>query len=369
MAADFYFSATAAANSLVAKSASNSSPVILPANAVILDILVDAAGTGGTNPTFDMGYRLYTSGTDSPTALINEGDADAGKQVFSWAAGTAGASFGTAMSSSEMVYITGSAGASAATGGNVSGRILYYVPVPPPPSAIPVPPTPISAALAEVIAGLDTVSATQTRLVTLDSTYTNPLGVLSNGDLSYEWNNIGSFGCSYSTLPQSTGKYYFEVVNTQPGGFGGTIYDNWSFNGGISTDRGIGNDVLIGTTATAWGFSNTNSSGVSTDSRLFNSSTPIELVGTPQIPLNGYLGVAVDFDAGKIWFNANGTWVLSGNPAAGTNPAYTFTPNIIAYAGVGQGSRSPFGKSTINFGATAFAGTVPSGFVAWNVVS
>lgn len=128
MVADFYFSATAAANSLVAKSSTDSNPVILPVGAVIIDIDANAAGTGGSTPTFDMGHRLYTTGTNSAASLLNESDADAGKQVFNWASATAGASMGTAMSTSEMVYITGSVGASAATGGNVSGRIVYYVP-------------------------------------------------------------------------------------------------------------------------------------------------------------------------------------------------------------------------------------------------
>lgn len=128
MVADFYFSATATANSLVAKSSTDSNPVILPVGAEIVEIQANAAGTGGSTPTFDMGHRLYTTGTNSAGSLINEGDADAGKQVFNWASATAGASMGEVMSASEMVYITGSVGASAATGGNVSGRITYYVP-------------------------------------------------------------------------------------------------------------------------------------------------------------------------------------------------------------------------------------------------
>lgn len=128
MVAEFYFSATATANSLVAKSSTDSNPVILPAGAEIFEIQANAAGTGGSSPTFDMGHRLFTSGTNSAASLINEGDADAGKQVFTWASATAGASMGEIMSATQMVYITGSVGASAATGGNVSGRILYYVP-------------------------------------------------------------------------------------------------------------------------------------------------------------------------------------------------------------------------------------------------
>ena len=35
---------------------------------------------------------------------------------------------GAVMSTSELVYITGRKGASAATGGSISGRITYYVP-------------------------------------------------------------------------------------------------------------------------------------------------------------------------------------------------------------------------------------------------
>lgn len=128
MSAEFYFDPTAAANTLVQKASNNTAPVILPAGAVVVDIDVNAAGTGGSSPTFDMGHRLYTTGTNSAGSLINEGDADAGKQVFNWASATAGASLGAVMSATEMVYITGSVGASAATGGNISGRIIYYVP-------------------------------------------------------------------------------------------------------------------------------------------------------------------------------------------------------------------------------------------------
>ena len=128
MAAQFYFDPTAAAGNKVQVSSTNTAKVILPAGAVIVQINANAAGTGGTNPTFDMGFTLYTSGTASNAALLNEADADAGKQVFTWATATVpGASLGAVMSATEMVYITGNVGASAATGGSVSGQILYYV--------------------------------------------------------------------------------------------------------------------------------------------------------------------------------------------------------------------------------------------------
>ena len=111
------------------RSSADTSAVILPVGAVIAEIQANAAGTGGTNPTFDLGFTLYSTGTASPEALLNEADADAGKQVFNWATATVpGASLGAVMSTSELVYITGRKGASAATGGSISGRITYYVP-------------------------------------------------------------------------------------------------------------------------------------------------------------------------------------------------------------------------------------------------
>jgi hypothetical protein len=129
MAAQFYFN-PASVNTTTAKisSAAGAPAVILPAGAVITEIQFNAAGTGGTTPTMDMGFTLYTTGTASPTALIDNYAADAGKQTVTWATSGAGTSLGAAMSTSELVYITGGANTGdAATGGAVSGTILYFV--------------------------------------------------------------------------------------------------------------------------------------------------------------------------------------------------------------------------------------------------
>ena len=124
MAAKFYFSATQASGNVLNQSGGQA--VILPAGAVIVEVQANGAATGGTDPTFDMGYTLYGTGTATPAGLINEGDANAGKQIFDWSSATS-VGLGVAMSTTEMVYITGRAGASAPTGGSVSGTILYYV--------------------------------------------------------------------------------------------------------------------------------------------------------------------------------------------------------------------------------------------------
>jgi hypothetical protein len=129
MAAQFYFDPTAV-NTTTAKvsSATGAPPVILPAGAVITAIQFNALATGGTTPTMDMGFTLYSTGTASPTALIDNYAADAGKKQVVWGDSGAGTSLGVAMSTSEMVYITGGANTGdAATGGTVAGTILYFV--------------------------------------------------------------------------------------------------------------------------------------------------------------------------------------------------------------------------------------------------
>jgi hypothetical protein len=129
MAAQFYFD-PAAVNTTTAKvsSAAGAPAVILPAGAVITEIQFNAAATGGTTPTMDMGFTTYTSGTATPTGLIDNYAADAGKQTVTWATSGAGTSLGGVMSATQLVYITGGANTGdAATGGAVTGTILYFV--------------------------------------------------------------------------------------------------------------------------------------------------------------------------------------------------------------------------------------------------
>jgi hypothetical protein len=96
------------------------------------------------------------------------------------------------------------------------------------------------------------------------------------------------------------------------------------------------------------------------DGRIFNNSVA-STYGTA-IGANDVLNVALDIDAGKIWYGKNGTWMASGNPATGANPSQTFTAGQTMYAAVASGIGTP--TYVANFGASAFTGTVPAGFVA-----
>lgn len=73
------------------------------------------------------------------------------------------------------------------------------------------------------------------------------------------------------------------------------------------------------------------------------------------------LGVAFDATNKKIFFAKNNTWMNSGDPVAGTGFAYDAMPSSTYYVAVASGS-SYSGTSQINFGATAFSYTPPTGF-------
>lgn len=128
MTAQFYISNVAGASANVKKSATDTSPVILPVGAIIDAINISATtSTGGTNPTVDFGFTLYQTGTASTAALANEVPSDATAQVNLNSA-TKGASLGNVMSATEFVYLTAGVGASAASSGTITGYISYFVP-------------------------------------------------------------------------------------------------------------------------------------------------------------------------------------------------------------------------------------------------
>lgn len=68
--------------------------------------------------------------------------------------------------------------------------------------------------------------------------------------------------------------------------------------------------------------------------------------------------IAVDLDAGKVWFGKNAAW-LEGDPAAGTSPSYSNVSGEVTPAGGGAGATTYW-----NFGQRPFAYSPPAGFKA-----
>jgi hypothetical protein len=77
------------------------------------------------------------------------------------------------------------------------------------------------------------------------------------------------------------------------------------------------------------------------------------------------IGVAIDMDAGKIWFAKNNVWQDSGDPAAGTGEAFS---NLAGCVGPHVGNGASTGTDTIILQALAshMTYTPPTGFVALN---
>lgn len=127
MVAQFYISDITAASANVKLSSTNSNPVILPAGAVVASINITATtSSGGTNPTVDFGFTLYTTGTATTAGLANEVPSDARTSV-TLASATKGANLGLVLSATEFTYLTAGVGASAASSGTITGFITYYV--------------------------------------------------------------------------------------------------------------------------------------------------------------------------------------------------------------------------------------------------
>ena len=162
--------------------------------------------------------------------------------------------------------------------------------------------------------------------------------ILSNGNLTVEGGGSG-WHAVRSTVSKSSGKWYWEVEVDS-----GDRY----FIIGVGTSS----ETLTypGDTTEGYGYYGVNG-------RKYHSSYA-SYGDTYEV--GDVVGVALDLDNGKIWWSKNGVWQASGDPAAGTNEAYSgLSGGFYAMVGIYySGSR----KVTANFGKTSFQYTVPTGF-------
>lgn len=155
-----------------------------------------------------------------------------------------------------------------------------------------------------------------------------------------------------ATASLATGKAYFEV--TINSGAGGNALGVGIANSGMSLTTGLGLDS-----------SNDSLSWYDTDAVYFDNSS----IGSAEIMNNGNtLGIAIDFGAQEFWgcnvSTAPSNWNGSSSHSPGGSGGLSF--------GASSGPWFPAlgfrntGQITANFGASSFAGSVPSGFTAYN---
>ena len=173
----------------------------------------------------------------------------------------------------------------------------------------------------------------------------NPL-VASTGNISSGNLNVSTTvsSATSTTLFPSTGKWYWETVSTS-----GTAA-NTRF--GICNTSGAGAD--LGGSANGWAYLG--------DGRVYNNGSTTSYGVT--YTTNDILMIALDLDAGKVWYGKNGTWMASGSPSTGANPSQTFTANQLMSPAVASGTGTLV--YALNCGQQPFTYTPPSGYLALN---
>jgi hypothetical protein len=168
---------------------------------------------------------------------------------------------------------------------------------------------------------------------------------LSGGNLTATYSSGSNCGGRATTSHSTTGKYYFEQLWT-------------TVNAGTNSPMG-------GIVAATWPFLNAtfnaaNAWGI--------QSSPAFSYGNGSFAASGVtfangdiMGCAVDFAAGNIWFAKNNVWINSGNPSAGTNPAWTgVTGTLFPAVRI-----TTVGVVTARFALASFTYTPPTGFGIW----
>lgn len=152
-----------------------------------------------------------------------------------------------------------------------------------------------------------------------------------------------------STIGMLSGKWYCEFVHTTA--------VNYTQVGVFKTESPLSTSTYFSVSANGWSYSaafgELRNNDVSTTSGISTSA------------VGDIINIAVDVDAGKLWFGKNGTWFNSGNPASGTNAAYTNLSGGMSFV-VGTNSTAVINA---NFGQRPFSYTPPTGFKALNTTN
>lgn len=131
MAVPFYIANTAATANVLNVSGGNA--LVLPANAVVTEVIVSSGGGG--NATANIGFtpiigtgpgQTTTLGSNVPTGFVSAGNVSA-RTVFTVGGTGGGASLGNVANATNLVVVTNTQGAANAIAGVVSGRIVYHV--------------------------------------------------------------------------------------------------------------------------------------------------------------------------------------------------------------------------------------------------
>jgi hypothetical protein len=172
---------------------------------------------------------------------------------------------------------------------------------------------------------------------------------VSDGGLRVESTSTENRNHARATLGVSTGKWYWEILRVSGD----------RCQAGVANTSSNKNEYL-GFEANGWGI-------YQLDGNTYNNQggTSGSSYGSAWTAANDILMIALDMDTNRMWFGKNGTWFASGNPATGTNPAFSNVRGEV-YPAIGDGSAAGVFAAYMNFGQRAFAYTPPTGFKSLN---
>lgn len=184
----------------------------------------------------------------------------------------------------------------------------------------------------------------------------NPLiyitdGTISAANLQHKSATLGTYSSRIGTVA-ITSPTYFEVNGLWSSGNSCAVGVC-----NVSSQLFTTNNKYFGQSANDWAVFIEGSNSI----KKYTNGVGTALSGSPTGTGSTILQVAVDPTTGKVWFGYSGTWADSGDPAAGTTPAYTGLPSQV-FPGLTTTDNS--GNAWINFGQRPFTYTPPTGFKA-----
>ena len=180
--------------------------------------------------------------------------------------------------------------------------------------------------------------------------YYGGYNVLSRGNLQFTSGN-SNWMRALATFAVSSGKWYWEVTanHTQSQMHGITHATQLTYSAGATN--------WVGYDATGYAY-------FSDGGTKYNGNSGVSYgagYGAGDI-----IGVAFDADNGKLYFSKNGVFQASGDPAAGTNAAFTGLTSGPYVPAVSVSTFAGANTCDANFGQRPFAYTPPTGFVRLN---
>ena len=190
---------------------------------------------------------------------------------------------------------------------------------------------------------------------TLNPLYKGSLQTISNGNLTSSKSSGTNISDVWGNFGMTSGKWYFEC---SVAALSATVYIGIGQGGGTGEPT---DDLAVSPASYFYGSADGNKFYGSTGTAYGNTYTTGDVIGC-----------AIDMDNGKIWWSKNGTWQASGDPAAGTNAAFTDlltrgSNAFLAFSSTNGASNS--NTLNWNFGQRPFSYTPPSGFKTLNTTN